>query len=197
MRVRTLILLLVGICLLSATLYFLERSPTVETLPVQIKVLAGKPGAGEWVASDNRDLSLRLRVKSTGIAVKDSIFVIAEIRNDRKAPLTILRPFGDPFLALGGQIKIWGQGAQIEYTGPIADYDLDAKAFVTLEVDEAVTATLELPVQYFAGTDKAGAYVVRYDYAYSGTWDKKVATEGVTQIWHGSVTSREVPLQKK
>ncbi|MDB5392310.1 MAG: hypothetical protein JWM11_7956 [Planctomycetaceae bacterium] len=43
MQVRTMVLFLVGICLLSATLYFLERTVNVETMPVQWKFLRGNP----------------------------------------------------------------------------------------------------------------------------------------------------------
>lgn len=196
MRVWTMVLFLGCICLLSAPLYYLERPVNVETMPVQRKYPRGKPGSAEWMTSADGDLSLRLRVKSARIAAKDSIFVIAEIRNDRKAPLTILRPFGDA-LADVGKINLWDQESRIEYSGPKCDYDLNAKAFVTLGVGEIVTNTLELSVQDFPGSDKPGAYVVRYDYEYSGAWDQKVASEGVKQIWHGAVTSREVPLQKK
>ncbi|MDB5384360.1 MAG: hypothetical protein JWM11_6 [Planctomycetaceae bacterium] len=149
------------------------------------------------MASDNGDLSLRLRVKSTRIAAKDSIFVIAEIRNNRSGPVTILRPCGDYYSAVAGQIKIWNQDQQIKYTGPKYDYELTAEAFVTLEANKIVTDTLELPVRNFAGSDKAGAYLVRYDYTYSGDWDDTVAKKGVKGIWHGAMCSREVSLQKE
>src|SRR6185295_12045013 len=115
---------------------------------------------------DNLDLSLRLRVKSACIATHDSIFVIAEIRNNRTVPVTILRPFGDPYFAEGVQIKIWGEQGQIKYSGPQADYDLNAEAFVTVRANEIVSETFELPVRDFAGTEKAGTYTLRYDYAY-------------------------------
>lgn len=197
MRVRTMVLFLVGICLLSAILYILERPTHLETMPVQVKFPRGKPGSAEWVTSAHGDLSLRLRVKSERISAKESIFVIAEIRNDSKAPLTILRPFGDGFADLVGKIDIWDQESRIEYSGPIYDYDLNADAFVTLAAGEIVTNTLELSIQDFAGSDRPGAYAVRYKYEYSGTWDQKVAGEGVKGIWHGAVTSREVSLLKE
>ena len=79
---------------------------------------------GEWVTSDDGDLSLRLRVKSALLATQDSIFVIAAIRNNTARPVTILRPFGDHYLAEAGQIKIWGEQGRIEYIGPVPDYDL-------------------------------------------------------------------------
>jgi hypothetical protein len=199
---------------LSATIQFREPAQTFETKPVRLIIPAQKPGAappivatdvspkvpdfpGEWVNSDNGDLSLRLRVKSARIATPDSIVVVAEIRNNRTAPVTILRPFGDSYLAQAVQIKIWGEQGQIKYTGPKLDYDLNAKAFVTIAPKEVVTSTLELPVTNFAGTDKAGAYTLRYDYSYDGGWDKKVASEGVKGIWHGTMCSREVQLRKK
>ena len=51
-------------------------------------------------------------------------------------------------------------------------------------------------MSHFAGTGKAGSYTLRYDYAYSGTWDKKVAGESVNGIWHGSICSREIQFKK-
>lgn len=76
-------------------------------------------------------------------------------------------------------------------------WNWDASEFVTLGANEIVTDTLELPVRHFAGTDEAGTYTLRYDYAYFGTWDKKVASAGVKGIWHGAMCSREIQLQKK
>jgi len=199
---------------LSATIRFREPAEALETKPVRLIIPAQKPGAappivatdvspkvpdtpGEWVNSDNGDLSLRLRTKSARLATQDSIFVVAEIRNNRTAPVTILRPFGDSYLAQALQIKIWGEQGQIKYTGPKLDYDLNAKAFVAIGPKEVVTSTLELPVTNFAGTDKAGTYTLRYDYSYDGGWDKKVAGEGVKGIWHGAMSSREIQLRKE
>lgn len=199
---------------ISATIQFRELRQFLKTDPVRLKIPAQKPGTAgaivtadddrkppdllrEWVNSDNGDLSLRLRVKSARLATQDSMIVIAEIRNNRQGPVTVLRPFGDPYFAKAVQIKIWGAQIQDKYSGPKLDYDLNAKAFVTLGANEIVIDTLELPVHDFAGTDKAGTYTLRFDYAYSGTWDKKVASEGVKEIWHGAMCSREIQLQKK
>ncbi|MCY2967133.1 MAG: hypothetical protein NT069_26430, partial [Planctomycetota bacterium] len=152
---------------------------------------------GEWVDSDNGDLSLRLRVKSGRLATQDSIVVIAAIRNNRQGPVTILRPFGDQYEARASGLKIWSEQGRVKYTGPTWDYDLNKTAFITLVAEEIVTDTLELPVRDFLETGKAGRYTLRYDYAYRGTWDKKVADEGVKGIWHGTICSREVPLKKR
>ena len=154
---------------------------------------------GEWVGSDNGDLSLRLRVKSARLAAQDSIFVIAEIRNNRTEPVTILRPFigNIQLVAHASQLKIWGEHGQIEYNGPIADYELNKSAFITLAAKEIATETLELTISDFAETGKAGTYAVRYDYSYSGEGEKKVADEGVKGIWHGSICSREVQVKRK
>ena len=153
---------------------------------------------GEWVTSDNGDLSLRLRVKSALLATQDSIFVIAEIRNNTSRPVTILRPLGDlQLLAYASQIKIWGEQGQIKYIGPIADYVLDETSFITLEAKEIATDTLELSVTDFAETSKAGNYAVRYDYSYQGGYEKRVADEGLKGIWHGAISSREIQLKKQ
>ena len=148
------------------------------------------------MTSDNGDLSLRLRVKSALLATQDSIFVIAEIRNNRAAPVTILRPFGDQYLAEAGQIKIWGEQGRIEYIGPVPDYDLNKTSFITREAKEIAADTLELPVRNFAQTGMAGNYAVRYVYSYQGMSEKEVANKGIKGIWHGAICSREVQLKK-
>ncbi len=197
---------------ISATIQFQEPKLTLRTKPVRLKIPAQKsdtaavvatidsPKApdlpGAWVNSDNGDLSLRLRFKSALLATQDSIFVIAEIRNNTARPVTILRPFGDPYPAEAGQIKIWGEQGRIEYIGPVPDYDLNKTSFITLEAKEIAADTLELPVRNFAETGKAGSYAVRYDYSYRGTWDEIVAKQGVKGIWHGAICSREIQLKK-
>ena len=153
--------------------------------------------SADWVDSDNGDLSLRLRVKSALLTTQDSIFVIAEIRNNRAAPLTILRPFELQLVAFASQVKVWGEHGQIKYIGPIADYELGKGSFITLAAKEVVTDTLELTVREFAETGRAGTYAVRYDYSYSGAGEKKVADEGVKGIWHGAICSREVQVKRK
>ena len=152
---------------------------------------------GEWVDSDNGDLSLRLCVKSAVLTTTDSIFVIAEIRNNRAEPVTILRPFGDAYHARASQIKIWSEQRHVNYTGGTFDYDLGKGAFITLKAKEIVTERLELAVHNFAETSRVGNYTVRYDYDYQGDWDKTVAKDGLKGIWHGAICSREVHLKKQ
>ena len=107
-----------------------------------------------------------------------------------------MRPFGE-LEAEGYYLKIWGKDGRIKYTGPELDYDLDAKAFVTLGAGETVTATLEVTTDFFAGLDQAGTYTLRFDYRYDGTWDETVAREGVKNIWRGWMCSREVSLERE
>ena len=150
---------------------------------------------GQWVTSDNGDLSIRLSVKSPRIAAKENISLVAQIRNNGTSPVTVLRPFGE-LEAEGFYLKIWGKDGRIKYTGPQLDYDLDAKAFVTLGAGEIVTDTLEVSADNFAGIDQAGLYTLRFDYRYDGTWDETVAREGVKDIWRGWMCSREVQKRK-
>ncbi len=153
--------------------------------------------SAEWVDSDNGDLSLRQRVKSALLTTQDSIFVIAEIRNNRNGPVTILRPCGDHYEAVAGGIKIWTEKAKVKYTGPKWDYDLNKTAFTVLEAKAIVTETLELQVSDFVEIGKVGSYAVRYDYSYQGGWDDIVAKQGVKGVWHGSICSREVQVKRK
>ena len=152
---------------------------------------------GQWVNSDNGDLSIRLSIKSPRIAAQENVSVIAQIRNNRTSPVTILRPFGDRYDGESVYLKIWGKDGRIKYTGPEFDYVLDAKAFVTLGPGETATDTLELSNENFAGLDQAGTYTLRYDYRYEGAWDETVAREGVKDVWRGWMCSREVSLVKE
>lgn len=152
---------------------------------------------GQWVSADSGDLSMRAYVKERAVGAADSITLITEIRNNRLQPMTILRPFGDPYLAAGLQVKIWNDKEQIKYSGPTADYDLGREAFITLASGESVTGTIDLPPRNYAGSDRAGDYSVRYDYAYAGDWDQKVAKQGVKHIWRGSICSREVHIKRQ
>jgi hypothetical protein len=167
--------------------------------------LAREPGAvkpaldnaAHWIDSDNGALSLRAYVKEPAIGADESIVLVAEIRNNQARPITILRPFGDPYLAQGAQIKIWNDTERIKYTGPKADYDLTGEAFTTLAAGASVTGTLDLPPRHFAASAKAGGYTVRYDYAYSGDWDQKVAAEGFKDIWRRALCSREIRIERR
>ncbi|MBC7968402.1 MAG: hypothetical protein H7Z17_21055, partial [Fuerstia sp.] len=194
---------------ITASIQFDEFPQAITTEAVRFTIPAQKPNTaaagiatihelqatdrpGEWVTSDNGDLSLRLRVKSARIAAQDSMFVIADIRNNRTDPVTIIRPFGDPWRARGSQLKIWGEKGRVEYSGAIADYVLNATSFVTLRANETFSDTLELSVANYAGSDKAGTYTLRFEYSNEGGWDEIVAKEGIKPTWRGSICSREI-----
>ncbi len=192
---------------------FRELELTLRTEPLRLKIPGpmdpGKPiisgrdqqqaggSPGQWVQSENDDLAIRLSVKTPRIAATDNISLIAQIRNNTAGPLTILRPFGDPYDAASVFIKIWGKDGRIAYVGPEFDYVLDGTSFVTIGPGEIVTDTLELSNDHFAGIDQAGTYTLRYDYRYDGVWDETVAKEGVKNIWRGSICSREVKIRKE
>jgi hypothetical protein len=159
------------------------------------KALADTPG--QWVDCNNGALSIRAHVKESAIGADDGIVLVAQIRNNSGRSITLLRPFGDPYLARGIQIKIWNEERQIRYSGAKADYDLDGAAFMTVAPGASVTGTIDLLPQDFAGIGRAGVYAVRYDYSYSGDWDEKVAKEGVKNIWTGAICSREIAVERK
>lgn len=176
----------------------LAEFPVESPMSSRVELAQPIPGrAGDWVDSDNGDLSLRLGVESTRVAAQENIVVIAEIRNNRNRPITILRPFVYPYSGSVGQISIWDeQETMIKYTGPKYDFDLNAEAFVTLEPMGTTSAKLELSIANHAGTEKPGNYTVRANYSYDGEWDERVAKQGVQDIWRGAICSREVRLKK-
>ena len=158
---------------------------------------AEEVASGAWVQSDNGDLAIRLLAKPSKVSTKESFSVTAQVRNDRKSPVTILRPFGDAYYSEAVQIKLWSGKRRIAYSGPKYDYDLTADAFVTLAPGEIATGTIQLSVDHFAGTDKPGNYTLRYDYAYDGAWDKTVALDGIKAPWLGHITTREIHVVKE
>ena len=94
-----------------------------------------------------------------------SIKITAQIRNNGQAPITMLRPFGDSYLAKAVGIKIWDHKHRIRYSGPNVTYVIDADAFAVVEPGETSEDRIELSTDNFAGIEARGTYYLRYDYS--------------------------------
>jgi hypothetical protein len=152
--------------------------------------------ANAWVVSDDRQLALRLSADSATVKGAKPIVIVAELRNAGTAPVNVIRPFGDWYLAEASGLKIWSRVKRIDYSGPTPGYVIAESAFATLKPGEAVKDTLKILPENFAGSEQPETYVLRYDYSYDGTWDTLVNSK-YTDIWRGQIVSREVRVVRK
>ena len=156
------------------------------------------PPAVQWVDSDDGKLALRLTSSQTvtdGVSIK----ITAQIRNTGKAPITLLRPFGDWYDAKARGIKIWDDKRRIRYDGPTGDYDVLSDGFAVVAPGAMIEDHIELTMADFAGIEAPGTYSVRYDYSYNGVWDKTAAVgeNGIRDAWRGKISSREVQATRR
>ena len=149
--------------------------------------------------TDDEILAVRLSVASRIMTVNESIRVTCEIRNASTRKITILRPFGDRYVAQAVGLKIWSGGRRIRYTGANLTYPLSAHAFAVIGPGEVVEDKLEVTIDNFGGIASPGVYILRYDYAYDGRGDATAAAgnSGIINAWRGTISSREVHLSRK
>ena len=147
----------------------------------------------QWVDSDDGKLAMRLTSSQT-VTAGVSIKITAQIRNTGKAPITLLRPFGDWYDAKARGIKIWDDKRRIPYSGAKADYDVRSDGFAVVAPGAMIEDQIELTMHNFSGIEAPGTYSLRYDYSYDGGWDK---TAGVRDAWRGKISSREVHVTRR
>lgn len=174
--------------------------PTSPT-PIRVEESApgSLPGAVQWVDSDDGLVALRLLVPSRKLAADSPIQVTAQLRNTGQSPITVLRPFGDSYVAKAVGMKIWDDQSRIRYTGPNVTYVIGANAFAVVGPGETIEDQLELTIDNFAGIEAPGTYTLRYDYSYDGQWDATAArgNSGIRDAWRGTISSREVQLLRE
>lgn len=189
--------------LLLATLLFAtllcgchRHEPTVAPL---VKSESGAPSAAEWVGSEDGVLALRLASAPKEVARGATIRVVAQLRNASQTPVTVLRPFGDWPHAWSVGLKVWSDQGQLRYAGPMPSYVVGGNAFTVLAPGEVVEDRLELMNDIFSGLARLGTYTLRYDYSYQGYWDATAAVgnSGISDIWRGTISSREVQVIRR
>lgn len=126
--------------------------------------------------------------------MNESFVVVAEIENRSSERLTILRPFGDDFIAVSHGIEIRNAQDKLAYTGAQRTYVIGAGGFATLEPGESVEDNRELPIDNYAGIEKAGRYTLQYYYSYGGEWDATAAKGGIRDAWRGWIPSGDVEI---
>lgn len=148
----------------------------------------------EWVLSRDGKLALRLKAQSSFVKREESFVVVAEIENRSSERLTVLRPFGDDFIAVSHGIEIRNAQGKLAYTGAQRSYVIGSGGFATLEPGETVEDRLELLIENFAGIENAGRYTLQYDYSYSGEWDATAAKGGIQDAWRGSIRGGDIEI---
>ncbi|MFO0941372.1 MAG: hypothetical protein U0930_11445 [Pirellulales bacterium] len=165
--------------------------------PARPKATTGTlPDGVTWVTSDDGKLALRLSISSSSVQTNKKIQVSAEIRNNSKQQITVLRPFGDSYAAKASGMKIWDGQRQIRYTGPMLSYVIGSYSFAILKPAETVEDKLELTIDSFSGIQSPGTYTLRYDYSYDGYWDAtaSVGNSDIKDAWRGTISSREAQV---
>lgn len=147
--------------------------------------------------SRDGELALRFRAQSHFVKTDESFVVVAEIENRSSERLTILRPFGDDFIAASHGIELRNAQGKLAYTGAQRSYAIGAGGFATLEPGESVEDKLELPIDNYARIEDAGRYTLQYDYSYSGEWDTTAAKGGIQDAWRGWIRSGDVEILRE
>ncbi len=143
----------------------------------------------EWVKSDDGRLSVCLVVDKTTFSKNEPLIVRCAVRNNTDRPLTILRPFGDPFYAHSTGLRIVGPDGEIQYRGPMKEYVLGTGSFHDLPAHSVIDETLELPKKYLPGLGVTGLYTIRYAYSSSGYPKKKPRN-----LWEGKIETGKVHI---
>lgn len=138
-----------------------------------------------WTKSADGKLSLRLRSMKASFASGETMTVVAEVRNDSRQPLLVLRPFGDPFHAISGGLAVNGPDGAVKYTGPIKEYVLGDVAFEQIAPGKILSEEMELAPNHLQGLAKPGEYSATYLYQSDGYPKSPVPTN----FWTGSIKS--------
>ncbi len=147
----------------------------------------------DWSNSPDGKISICFAVEKTTFGTKETISVRCAVRNNTKDPITILRPFGDPFYAHSSGLTILGPDGAISYRGAMKAYQLGLQAFMELPAQTVREESLTLPAEIFPGLGKAGLYKIGYRFM-SGNYPKEPAP---ANFWPGHVQASSVSILVK
>lgn len=174
-----------ALCSLVLCLHAADTKPYHESLTPRL--------LSEWKDSGDGKVRVCFVVDKTTFAAKETIVVRCALRNHTDKPLTILRPFGDPFYAHSAGIAILGPDGPITYKGPMKDYILGAASFVELPSHSVVEETLDLPKDCFPGLGKPGLYAIHYRFVSSG----HPGQPAPENFWQGQIKTPSLTLLVK
>jgi hypothetical protein len=94
--------------------------------------------ASGWSTSEDGELSLRIVTAHGPISADEPVWVLAKVRNDSDETLTVLKPFGDQYMAEASGFEITGAEGKVEYSGDTPSDMLGADAFTYLVPGESM-----------------------------------------------------------
>ncbi len=144
----------------------------------------------DWRQSSDGKIAVCLSTDKTTFGAKEPIAVRCAVKNCTDMPLTIIRPFGDPFYARSAGIVIMGPDGKVAYRGPMKDYVLGTSSFMELGAHSVFEETMVLPGDVFPGLGKAGLYAINYQFS-SCRYPQEPAPGG---IWLGAVKTGTVNI---
>jgi hypothetical protein len=147
----------------------------------------------EWKDSQDGKVSVCFAVDKTTFGAEEKITVRCAIKNLSDKPLTILRPFGDPFYAHSSGFTILGPDGAISYRGPMKEYMLGTASFLELPAHTVVDETIELPADVFPGLRKVGLYTIGYQFM-SGCYPKDPPP---ANFWGGKIKATSLTILVK
>jgi hypothetical protein len=151
----------------------------------------GKLRATDWAASGDGVLSLRLLVPDA--EVRNTIVVLAELRNNRDKWVHVERPFRGQYAT----IEIRGPDGRICYSGGVPTYVIGKLPYSTLSGSRwVIRDRLWFTLDRYAGDSPPGRYEIVFTYAGAPQDDRKHATPGKAPVWMGQIRSEPITVTK-
>lgn len=144
----------------------------------------------EWKDSQDGKVSVCFTVNKTTFGAKEAITVRCAIRNLSDKPITILRPFGDPFYVSSSGLTILGPDGAIPYQGDMKEYVRGTNMFLELPAHKVLDETFELPLDIFPGLGKPGLYRISYQCLSDG-YPKNPPPEN---FWRGQIKAATLTI---
>ena len=150
----------------------------------------------EWTLSEDGAISLRISARPAPPGSDGLLEIVGEFRNESNAPIVVLRPFGDWYVAKAVGLQITRGEKRIPYRGPNVTYVIGANAFAVMQPGEIIADQMLLTVDNFGGLDAPGTYRFRYQYEYNGHWDTTAAAgdSGIRDVWRGKISSESIEV---
>lgn len=123
-----------------------------------------------WIKSKDGSVIFRLLGRAVAIDKTEPIVVFAEICNNTKKTISLLKPFGDDYLARCVNVQLTGPMGRVRHEVVRYEYALGSGAFVSLAPGETFRDRLELRIAEFPGSKLGGDYKIGYTYTFNQSY---------------------------
>jgi hypothetical protein len=149
-----------------------------------------------WVAGADGALALRVLASKKAVAAEAPLVLLAELRNETKETLHVLRPvYRHASAAI--MVRMEGPTGPIKYSGRSPSGVIGSSCLAVVSPGEVVRDRLELWTSDFVGSDRPGKYVVYFTYRSDGSWREVAKRLGFDKLWvGGSITAGPLELTK-